>query len=142
MHLNLRCAKPQYKIDHTHVYGWVRGQRCACMWNYKDREGLLQTATKKKTKSTSAPLLDTDKLCSMLHVNLSCLGCLCAYYRVVHVRPGRIYAPKSKYALQSQVHLKTCAYGMCAHIMCEQYNANSTRNCLFYLLFRSTLVLC
>ena len=24
MHLNLRCAKYQYEIDHTHVYEWVR----------------------------------------------------------------------------------------------------------------------
>ena len=42
---------------------------------HKDREGSLQTVTKKKTESTSAPLIDTNKPCSTLYVDLACVGC-------------------------------------------------------------------
>ena len=67
----------------------------ACTWN-RDREGSLQMVTGKKM---SALLLDTDKQRITLHVDLGCVENYYTYYRVV--RPGRMYVPKSKYALNS-----------------------------------------
>ena len=50
-------------------------------------------------KKMSALLLDTDKQRITLHVDLGCVENYYTYYRVV--RPGRMYVPKSKYALNS-----------------------------------------
>ena len=50
-------------------------------------------------KKMSALLLDTDKQRITLHVDLECVESYYAYYRVV--RQGRMYVPKSKYALNS-----------------------------------------
>ena len=49
--MRLNALNNQYKIDHTHVYGWVKivhNLHFACIWCH-DGEGLLQTATRKKT---------------------------------------------------------------------------------------------
>ena len=62
-----------------------------------DREGLLQNGNQEKKKQEL--LLGTGKLYFTFYVYLDCVGGYCAYYRVVRAR--RMYAPKSKCALNS-----------------------------------------
>ena len=56
MCLILDALKYWYKIDHTHVYGWVKivsKLHYMCAHGVRDQVGLLQTATRKKTGASA-----------------------------------------------------------------------------------------
>ena len=56
MSLNLRYAKYQYEIDHTHLYGWVsviNGVPSLRAHGSQNRESSLQMVTRKKTRASA-----------------------------------------------------------------------------------------